>query len=469
MKTAQPHLRAIAIAMLMLATVASPFLTAARTMVYRLQINDEIGASTWQHTRRALDDARERGADLFLVHLNTYGGEVGAADSMRTALLHARMPVVAFVDNNAASAGALIALACDSVYMRPDASMGAATVVSGADGTAMPDKYQSYMRAIMRATAEAHGKVRTGADSTLHWRRDPLIAEAMVDTRVVVPGLIDSSRVLTMTADEAVHWNYAEGKAESIDDVLRQLGIDDYTIATFRPTWVDHLMGFLTSPAVQAILIMVIVGGIYFELQSPGMGFPSMAAVIAALLYFMPLYLTGIVSSWVVILFFAGAVLLCLELFVVPGFGITGIAGISAMGAAVLIGLFENFSLPSGGTIDLSVVWRAVLTFSIGVLLAVGAIILLMSKYGARLTGRRTELLHEQRVADGYIGVDASLAALVGRDATTATAMRPSGKIMIDGEEYDAVALRGFIEEGRPVKVVKFENAQLYVRENVDA
>ena len=104
----------------------------------------------------------------------------------------------------------------------------------------------------------------------------------MVDTRVVVPGLIDSTRVLTLTADEAVRWHYAEGKAETIDDVLASLGITDYDIATFRPSWVDYLMGFLTNPAVQGMLIMVIVAGIYFELQSPGMGFPSMAAIIAA-------------------------------------------------------------------------------------------------------------------------------------------------------------------------------------------
>ena len=413
----------------MLFVVAGAWEAQCRSLVYRLHINDEIGSSTWQHTRRALEEATARNADIFLLHLNTYGGEVGAADSMRTALLHAQMPVVAFVDNNAASAGALIALACDSVFMRPDASMGAATVVSGADGTAMPDKYQSYMRAIMRATAESHGKV-PGPDSTMVWRRNPLIAEAMVDTRVTVPGLIDSTRVLTLPPDGGVDW----------------------------------LMGFLTNPAVQGMLIMVIVAGIYFELQSPGMGFPSMAAIIAALLYFMPMYLTGIVDSWVVIVFFAGAVLLCLEVFVIPGFGVAGITGIAAMIVAVIAGLLENFALPSGGEIDLGVIWRAMLTFCCALALAIGAIALLMSKYGSRLVGRRTELTHQQRVADGYIGVDTAPSRLVGREGVAATALRPSGKVEVDGEHYDAVALGGFIEAGSRVRITKFENAQLYVR-----
>ena len=455
--------RLLALIATMLFVVAGAWEAQCRSLVYRLHINDEIGSSTWQHTRRALEEATARNADIFLLHLNTYGGEVGAADSMRTALLHAQMPVVAFVDNNAASAGALIALACDSVFMRPDASMGAATVVSGADGTAMPDKYQSYMRAIMRATAESHGKV-PGPDSTMVWRRNPLIAEAMVDIRVTVPGLIDSTRVLTLTADEAVRWHYAEGKAETIDDVLASLGITDYDIATFRPSWVDYLMGFLTNPAVQGMLIMVIVAGIYFELQSPGMGFPSMAAIIAALLYFMPMYLTGIVDSWVVIVFFAGAVLLCLEVFVIPGFGVAGITGIAAMIVAVIAGLLENFALPTGGEIDLGVIWRAMLTFCCALALAVGAIALLMSKYGARLVGRRTELTHQQRVADGYIGVDTAPSRLVGREGVAATALHPSGKVEVDGEHYDAVALGGFIEAGSRVRITKFENAQLYVR-----
>ncbi|MDE6813267.1 MAG: ATP-dependent Clp protease proteolytic subunit, partial [Duncaniella sp.] len=174
--------------------------------IYMLRLDDEIGSKTWRYTQQALDEARERGSEMVIVHLNTYGGSVVHADSIRTALLNFQRPVVAFVDNNAASAGALIALACDSVYMRGSATMGAVTVVNGTDGQAMPDKYQSYMRAMMRATAESHGKV-TDSLGYSHWRRDPLIAEAMVDSRVEVPGLIDSTRVLTFTADEAVKWH----------------------------------------------------------------------------------------------------------------------------------------------------------------------------------------------------------------------------------------------------------------------
>lgn len=434
----------------------------AADVVYVIPIDDEIGSTTWLHTQRGLEEARDLNADLVVLHLNTYGGTLVHADSIRTALMHCNIPTVAFVDNNAASAGALIALACDTVYMRPDASMGAATVVNGNDGSAMPDKYQSYMRAMMRATAERHGKIYR--DGEYRWRRDPLIAEAMVDPRVKVPGLIDDTKVLTFTPDEAIKWGYADGKAESVGDVLSHLGVEHYRIEQFRPTWVDNVLGFFTNPAVQAFLIMIIVGGIYFELQTPGMGFPSVAAITAAALYFLPLYLTGIVSSWLILIFLAGLVLILLEIFVVPGFGVTGIAGICLTLGALFIGLLDNFSFDTGD-MDLSVIWRSIGTIAAGIALSAVAILYLTSKYAPSFVRRSSELHLSQKVEDGYIGVDMSVAKHVGETGIAVTDLHPGGKIRIGDDEFDAVSVRGYVEEGRRVKVVRYENAQLYVAE----
>ncbi len=429
--------------------------------VYILDFNDEVGSTTWNYTRNAIKEAKDRDARMLVVHLNTYGGTVLHADSIHSALLHLDMPVVAFVDNNAASAGALIALACDSVYMRPDATMGAATVVNGNDGQAMPDKYQSYMRAMMRATAEHHGRIFS-ADSTWRWRRDPRIAEAMVDPSLSVPGIIEKGKVLTLTATEAVRHGYAEGTAESLGQVLEELNVADAPRITYSPTWIDHLMGFFTNPAVQSLLIMLIIGGIYFELQTPGMGFPSVVAIAAAALYFLPMYLTGIVSSWIVLLFLAGFILLLFEIFVVPGFGITGIAGIVLMVVSVFMGLLDNFSFYPGH-IDFSGLGHALATFMAGCLLATGLIFYLMSRFAPKFVQRSTALTREQRIEDGYIGVDTSVAVYIGREGIAVTPLRPSGKIEIDSEQFDAVSTRGFIEEGTPVKVIRHENAQLYV------
>lgn len=450
--------RIVALLIVLVALVAS----ASPRNVYLLRLDDEIGSTTWRYAREGLNEASAQGADLVVVHLNTYGGSVEHADSIRTALLNYPVPVVAFVDNNAASAGALIALACDSVYMRPGASMGAATVVNGADGQAMPDKYQSYMRAMMRSTAERHGKLADG-----RWRRDPLVAEAMVDTRVVVPGLIDSTKVLTFTPDEAIKWGYAEGKAEDLNQVLKALDVKEYTLDEYRPTWLDNLIGFFTSPGIQAILIMIIVGGIYMELHTPGLGFAAAASIIAAILYFLPLYITGIAAPWVVLLFVAGVILLILEVFVVPGFGVTGIAGICCIAVSLVAALLEGFSLKAtdGGVAwDFSKLWEALGIFTLGTVAAIGVVLYLSSSRGPKWFRRRAALETELRSEDGWIGVDMSPARFVGTEAKAATDLRPSGKIQIGDDWYDAVSDEGYIPSGREVRIVRYENAQLYVR-----
>lgn len=433
----------------------------AKERVLRLNLDDEIGSTTWRYTRQAVNKAVEMGNPLLLVHLNTYGGSVVHADSIRSALLHYPGKTVAFVDNNAASAGALIALSCDSVYMRKDATMGAATVVNGNDGAAMPDKYQSYMRAMMRATAESHGK-----DSLGEWRRNPVVAEAMVDPRIVVPGLIDSTKVLTFTASEARKWGYSDGIAESVGEVLHNLGMDEADVEEYKPGFDDRIMGFLTNPALQAILIMIIIGGIYFELQTPGLGFPTVAAITAAFIYFLPMLIEGVVAPWVGVLFVVGLLLLLLEIFVIPGFGVCGIAGIACMAVAIFVALVQNFELSPIGTGNnvLPAIWQAVLTLVMALLVAVIGVFALTSRFGPKFIRNRAALTLSQKVEDGYIGIDNKLKEYVGNEGETVTAMRPSGKIRIGGEEFDAVSLDGFMESGEPVRIVKCENAQLYVR-----
>lgn len=449
-----PQLICFVVALLMPAIHAG-----AAGCVYKLNLDDEIGSTTWNYTRQAVKEARQMGSPLLVVHLNTYGGSVVHADSIRTALLHYPGKTVAFVDNNAASAGALIALACDSVFMRSDATMGAATVVNGQDGAAMPDKYQSYMRAMMRATAEHHGR-----DSLGQWRRNPVIAEAMVDSRIAVKGLIDSTKVLTFTASEASKWRYSDGNAESVGDVLKRLGMEDAEIVEYKPDFGDKLLGFLTNPAFQAILIMIIIGGVYFELQTPGLGFPSVASIMASVIYFLPMLLDGMVSPWVALVFVAGLLLFLLEVFVIPGFGVCGISGLVLMGVGIFVALMQNFefSAPAGGGF-LPAVWRALLTLLTALVAAVVGVFALTSRFGPEFIRKRSALTHSQFVDDGYIGVDARLGMYVGENGVALTDMRPSGKVKVGGESVDAVSVDGFLERGTNVRVVRFENAQLYV------
>ncbi len=445
--------------LLLLLPTLAPCLSAGK-LVYILPLGDEIGPMTWLYTRSALAEANEKHADLFVVELNTYGGALQDADSIRTALLKCKIPTVAFIDHNAASAGALIALACDSIYMSKGSNIGAATVVDGT-GEALPDKYQSYMRSLMRSTAEAHGRIINQADSTEQWRRDPLIAEAMVDYRIVVPELIDSTRVLTFTTEEALRWGYSDGIANTLAEVLDRLGYADAHIERYSPTFTNKILGFLSSTGVQAVLIMIIIGGIGFELKSPGLGFPAAAAMIAAVLYFLPMCVTGVVSGWVIIMFIAGIVCLALEVFVIPGFGVTGIAGIAAMSGSIIIALIQKESLMG---ITLHDVAHACLIFAGALAAAIALIWYLSSKFGPRFVRHTIELERAQFIADGYVGVDMAPATKIGAKGTTLTDMRPSGKVSIDGEIYDAVALNGFVEAGTEVTVAKYENTQLYVK-----
>ena len=288
------------------------------TRFFRIDIHDEIGSTTWRYLMDGMEQARKTNANAIIIHINTYGGTVLHADSMRTLHLNEPKPIYAYIANNAASAGALIALACDSIYMHSGARMGAVTVVNET-GEAMPDKYQSYMRATMRATAEAQGRdttITAQGDTIISWRRNPLIAEAMVDERVVVPHISDSGQVLTFTANEALDNGYCEGVVESVEQMITDhLAIEQYTIEQYTPSLYDKIAGFLTNPALQALMVTLIIGGIFFELKTPGFGLPSAIAIIAAIIYFLPLFISGTAESWELLAFVVGIILLIIAAF----------------------------------------------------------------------------------------------------------------------------------------------------------
>ena len=436
--------------------------------VYVLPIFGNINNTSWIYMQRAFEEAKSNNAVVIILHLNTYGGEVVFADSMRTRILNSDIPVHVFIDNNAASAGALISIACKKIFMRPGANIGAATVVNQT-GDEMPDKYQSYMRATIRATAEAHGKdtIVVKADTIYKWKRDPRIAEAMVDERVVVPGLIDSAHVLTFTALEAIEHGFCDGLANSISEVIELLEVENPEIITFKSTYYDAIKGFLTSPIFRGMLILLIIGGIYFELQTPGIGFPLLASVVAAVLYFAPLYIDGLAENWEIALFLIGVVLIILEIFVFTGFGIAGVLGIIFVITGLTLSLIENVSFDFSGVKPGSFL-SAMLTVICGIGGAFLFSILLSKQVLTQKTGifSRVALHTTQELDDGFVGVDATMSHLIGRDAVTATILRPSGKILIDDELYDARAVESYVEKGENVKVTSFTSGQLYVRKN---
>lgn len=417
--------------------------------VFTFTIDEEITTSSERKTKKALQEATEKNADIIILHLNTFGGMLDAADKIRTMILESKIPVWVFIDNNAASAGALISLACDSIYMRSGGNIGAASVVNQ-NGEIMPDKYQSYMRSLMRSTAQANG-------------RDPNIAEAMVDPRVYIEGINDSGKVLTFTTQEALLNGYCEGSAESIDDVLKNNNISNYTIIEQELSWIDFLIGFLISPIVSGLLIMMIVGGIYFEMQSPGIGFALLVAITGAVLFFAPLYLEGLAANWEILIFLFGLGLLAVEIFVIPGFGVTGVAGIFLIILSLTLSMVRNegFDFSYSGT-------EPILKAFSFVIISLGCSFFLSLWLGQKvLTSTRfgeLSLMSTQKSSDGYTSADLNLKNLIGETGIASTMLRPAGKIEINNEQYDATAETGFIEKGEKIIVVRFENQQMVVR-----
>jgi len=418
-------------------------------LVYVFEIKEEIGPPVVFKAQRAFEEADSLGADFILIHMNTYGGLVESADSLRTRLLQSEIPVIVFVDNNAASAGALISIAADRVYMRPGGSMGAATPVD-ASGQPAPAKIKSYMSAMMRATAEARG-------------RNPDIAEAMVDPLIEIPGLVVVGQVVSLTASEAIEWGFSEGSAENISEVLQLANIENYELVELRLTWIDHIIAFLISPLISGLLIMLILGGIYFELQTPGVGFPILVAITAGIIYFAPLYIEGLAANWEIILFIIGIIMLGVEIFVTPGFGVAGVLGAIFAGGGLVMAMIANDGFDFTGVpfMEMLVALMVVIIASFSALIFS---FFLSKKLFTQTTHFRGLALEAVGASEeGYTSANLQVKSMVGKTGIAFTILRPSGKVEIDGDVYDATAITGFIEKGKAIRVVKYETAQLFV------
>lgn len=420
-----------------------------KTRVLKFDIKEQIAPPIWKKTQKAFQQASDTSADLILIHMNTYGGLLDAADSIRTTILKSEIPVFVFIDNNAASAGALISIACDSIYMYPGSNIGAATVVDQS-GQALPDKYQSYMRSMMRSTAEATG-------------RDPDIAQAMVDERIYIEGITDTGKVLTFTASEAMKFNYCDGIARSVDEVLELADIENYEIIELHLTPIDHFIGFLVSPIVSGILIMIIIGGIYFELQSPGIGFPLAAAIIAAMLYFAPLYIEGLAEHWEILLFIAGVILIAVEIFVLPGFGIPGILGIIFVVAGLTLSMIGNLGFDFTGIGILPVI-TAFFTVITAMFLALLLSFFISRKIFTSNIFGHLALDSIQTKEMGFTSSDNIYRTMLGKRGIAKTVLRPSGKVIVENDVYDATAEAGYILKGDKIEVTGYQTSQLFVR-----
>ena len=411
---------------------------------YRIRLDRDIDKSAQRLVVEGLDRAVKAEADYILLDLDTYGGAVDAADSIRSAILRCETPVLAYVNMQAASAGALISIACDSIYMKTGSSIGAATVVDQT-GNVMPDKYQSFMRGMMRSTAQATG-------------RDPKVAESMVDT----------AHVLSLTPNEAIAVGYCEGIYESEIEVMEAVVGDNEFIVknmTDELTWVDKLIDFLLNPLLQSIFMMMIIGGIFVEIRTPGIGLPLITAIVGALLYFAPGYVGNLVEHWEILLFVVGLILIGIEIFVIPGFGVCGISGIVCVVAALALSMVDNVEFYRwDGSLDLRPLIKPLGLVVFSATAAVFGSVWIVRKLYPTRSFDKIALRQEMKAEEGFVGVVSGLEILVGEYVTVFTDLRPSGKVQTaDGKIVEAtLKFGGFASKGETLRVISAEQGRVY-------
>lgn len=413
-----------------------------------MEIKSEIDPRTNRYVELAIDHAKKINADIVIIEMDTYGGILTDAKEIVDRLMQYKKPVWVFINSDAASAGALISIACDSIYMSPGASIGAATVVTGT-GEKAPDKYQSYMRAIMRATAEENG-------------RDPRIAEAMVDEDIAIDSVTEAGQIVTFSTTEAIKFGFCEAKVESIEEILKRNNIENYRLERFELKASDKVIAFFLNPFISGLLILIIIGGIYFELQTPGVGFPLLAAGVALILYLVPYYLNGLAENWEIIALFSGLALIAVEIFVLPGFGVAGIAGISLTVMSLILIMINNDAFNFDFVPANELLYAVAATFG-GIL---GGIILLFVG-GSRLHEtrffKRVALTDTQEREKGFT-VSAAAQSMKDKTGIAHTVLRPGGKVMIEGQLYDAYTRGEYIEKGDAIVVLDDETTSLRVK-----
>lgn len=420
----------------------------ARKVVYLAPVEGIIDLGLAPFVRRVLDQAAAEGAAAVMLDINTFGGRVDGAVLIRDALLNARVPTVAFVNKRAISAGALISLAAEKIVMAEGGTIGAATPVQmgepGSGARPVEEKTVSYVRKEFRATAESR-------------KRPPLIAEAMVDADVAIPGLIEKGKLLTLTTAEALKYKVADFKANTADEALKALGLEGAEVKQIGPHWAENLVRWLTHPIVSSLLISIGMLGIILELRTPGFGIAGTLGLVSLALFLWGHWLVELAGWEELLLLGLGLVLLLLEVFVFPGFGISGVLGLLA-----LLGGLSLSLVGSGATWGFML---AALQRVVAALVLAFVVSLLMLKMLPRLPfGRRLILDTGLPAGEGHAAAGEGDRQWLGQTGNTLSPLHPAGIADIAGRRLDVISEGEFIESGAPIEVIKVDSGRIVVR-----
>jgi membrane-bound serine protease (ClpP class) len=421
-------------------------LNIAQEKVYVAEIEGMIDLGLAPYVKRVVEEADQNAAEAIIFKINTFGGRVDAATQIKDAIINSPVKTIAFIDKRAISAGALISLSCDEIVMVPGASIGATTVVDQS-GQKQSEKNQSYMRAEMRATAERTGR-----------RTD--IAEGMVDETVVVEGLVDSTKLITLTSEEALKYGIADSVISDFSSLLEAYDLQDAVVVSLDSNWAEDFIRFLNNPIITSILLMVALVGMFTEIKTPGWGLPGTAAVVALALFFGAGYILELASIIEIIIFIAGVILLITEVFLVPGFGIFGAVGIVLVIGSLFLGLISDFPL-----VNWEMIQMATIQLAVAFILAIIVIYLLLKNLPKTQIWNKLVLQRNIDAGSGYTS-DVKLKELLGKKGKALTDLRPSGTAIIENSRIDVVTGGEYITKGTKVVVIDEEGSKIVVEKS---
>jgi membrane-bound serine protease (ClpP class) len=420
--------------------------TTPAPIVFVVPIHGMIDLGLAPFLSRSMREAEAVGAAAVVLDINTFGGRVDAAVAMRDTLLNAPVRTVAFVNQRAISAGALIALACETIVMVPGGTLGAATPVLGGAGEpeTASEKTVSYVRKEFRATAEARN-------------RPPQFAEAMVDADVEIAGVIEKGKLLTLTAAEAAQHRMTDHVAGTIESALETAGLAGAELRMQRQTWAESVVRFLTDPIVSSLLMSVGLLGLFIEIRTPGFGVAGALGLGALGLFFWGHWIVQLAGWEELLLFAAGLVLIGIEAFALPGFGIAGVAGILAVVGGLSLAL-----VGAGATVAIVIVALGRVAIALLVAMVGGALLL---RFLPHLPfGKRLILARNMRAEEGYTSPPPEDEHWRGRRGTALSPLRPAGIAEIDGARVDVVSDGSFIDAGTAIVVARVDGNRIVVR-----
>ena len=425
-------------------------------IVYRVPVQKTIDLGLPPFIERAISAAEEDGAAAIILDIDTFGGRIDGATRIKDAILDSDVMTVAFINRRAISAGALISLSCEKIIMTRGATIGAATAVD-LSGKKASEKVISYMREEMAATAESRN-------------RSTLIAQAMVDEEINFESLVidgdtvsvddiqgsQEGKLVTLTTEKALKYGIADDKADDFEDVLELLGLADAEVVDLRVNWSEKLVRFLTQPTVSSLLMTLGFLGLLFELQSPGWGIPGTVGLVCLALFFGSSLFTELATATELLIILLGVVLILVEIFLIPGFGVVGILGGFTIFAGLFLMLIPAHPWPS----DLSSAsWGLAIAIIGGIvgLFLIGRA-LIRTRFWQKIT-----LPTSQKSSAGY-NTSIGLENLVGMGGIAASDLRPSGWVTVGEEKLFVVTEGEFLSNGDPVKVLTVDGNRVVVR-----